>query len=242
MQRVYRNFVEGMLNSQSAEEMQGTLAEAIAAFDLPRFSYFSPRGGCRGGSIFISTYPTPWTDHYFAQGYESVDPVFTVAHAREEPFHWGKDVGSNDQTQPQKRLFDEAAEFGIRNGLTFPLACQSRSFAALTVVADEKPAHFKRRITKSLPILQFVAIAFHSTVRQRPAITRAVNGVSLTQRELECLRWTARGKNAWEIAQIVGIRPCTVTFHLENVKEKLGVRSLYQAVAALASSREHWSP
>jgi len=211
------------------------MAEAIVAFDLPRFTYFSPTGGRRGASVFISTYPTSWTDHYFAQGYDALDPVFTVAHAREEPFHWGKDVATLEQNKAQKKLFDEAAAFGIRNGLTFPLACRSRSFAALTVVADEKPSTFKRRIENPLPLLQFMAIAFHSAVRQKPCITHAVNGVPLTPRELECLQWTARGKNAWEIGCIIGVRPCTVTFHLENAKQKLGVRSLYQAVAAFTS-------
>lgn len=235
MYRVLTDFVEGIHESRDVDALRAVMAEAIVAFDLPRFTYFSPTGGHRGASIFISTYPTSWTDHYFAQGYDALDPVFTVAHAREEPFHWGKDVATLEQNKPQKQMFDEAADFGIRNGLTFPLACRSRSFAALTVVADEKPSTFKRRIKNPLPLLKFMAIAFHAAVRQKPLITQAVNGVPLTRRELECLQWTARGKNAWEIGRIIGVRPCTVTFHLENAKEKLGVRSLYQAVAAFAS-------
>ncbi|ESY67319.1 hypothetical protein X743_26970 [Mesorhizobium sp. LNHC252B00] len=36
---------------------------------------------------------------------------------------------------------------------------------------------------------------------------------------------------------ILGIKPRTVAFHLENAKKKLGVHTKDQAVALLASSR-----
>jgi len=214
--------------------MRAVMAEAIVAFDLQRFSYFSPSGGHRGTSVFISNYPTTWTDHYFARKYESIDPIFTVAHATKQPFHWGKDATPIELAECQRQLFDEAAAFGIRNGLTFPLACRGEAFAALTIAADEKPTVFKRRLEKSLPILRCIAIAFHAGVRQKPSITQSVDGVPLTRREIECLHWTAQGKSTWEIGRIIGVRPYTVTFHLKNAKLKLGVGSLFQAVARFA--------
>lgn len=231
MDRVYCNFIEGMRESRDIDAMRAVMAETIAAFDLSRFTYFSPSGGHRGTNIFISTYPVSWTDHYFSHGYEGIDPVFTAAQAIGQPFHWGKDVATIELSVAQKRMFDEAAASGIRNGLTFPLACGSGSFAALTIVADEKPSAFKHRLETHIAILRFMVIAFHSAVRRKPWITQSLDGVSLTRRELECLHWTALGKSTWEIGQIVGIRACTVTFHLENAKEKLGVRSVCQAAA-----------
>gem|GEM_PF-2493693 len=55
----------------------------------------------------------------------------------------------------------------------------------------------------------------------------------LTPRERECMFWLARGKTAWEVARILGIRERTVTFHVENVKRKLGVSRRSQAIALL---------
>jgi len=60
----------------------------------------------------------------------------------------------------------------------------------------------------------------------------------LTERELECLRWTASGKTSWEISIILSISESTVIFHIKNAIEKLQVTNRSQAVAkAIAQSR-----
>jgi DNA-binding CsgD family transcriptional regulator len=57
----------------------------------------------------------------------------------------------------------------------------------------------------------------------------------LTRREREIVGWLERGKTNVEIAQILWISPLTVRKHLENVYEKLGVRTGTAAVARLRS-------
>ena len=58
-----------------------------------------------------------------------------------------------------------------------------------------------------------------------------MQGVTLTARETECLKWTAEGKTTWEIATIMGISERTVIFHLQNVMHKLNVSNRSHAVA-----------
>jgi DNA-binding CsgD family transcriptional regulator len=57
--------------------------------------------------------------------------------------------------------------------------------------------------------------------------------VPLTRREREVLAWVERGKTNAEIAQILWIAPGTVKKHLDNVYEKLGVRTRTAAVTRL---------
>ncbi|WP_314964018.1 helix-turn-helix domain-containing protein, partial [Bradyrhizobium cosmicum] len=52
-----------------------------------------------------------------------------------------------------------------------------------------------------------------------------------TQRERQCLAWTAQGKTVADIAVLVQIAPRTVLFHLENARRKLGTASIAQCVA-----------
>ena len=59
--------------------------------------------------------------------------------------------------------------------------------------------------------------------------------VPLTRREREILRWVEAGKTNAEVAQVLWISPLTVRKHLENVYEKLGVRTRTAAVARLRS-------
>ena len=58
----------------------------------------------------------------------------------------------------------------------------------------------------------------------------------LTEREIECLGWTARGKSCWEVARILSISENTVNFHLKNAVRKLDASNKCHA-AALAVSR-----
>jgi len=53
----------------------------------------------------------------------------------------------------------------------------------------------------------------------------------LSAREREVLLWAARGKTAWETAQILGLSVKTVDFHLGSCRRKLGVASKAQLVA-----------
>jgi len=64
---------------------------------------------------------------------------------------------------------------------------------------------------------------------QRPA-------VSLSEREIETLLWSARGKTSAEIATILGLSKRTVDFHIDNAREKLGVATRIEAVVKAASS------
>jgi len=52
---------------------------------------------------------------------------------------------------------------------------------------------------------------------------------NLNDREIETLRWAARGKTAEEIATIMSIAERTVNFHLNNARDKLGVATRIQA-------------
>jgi DNA-binding CsgD family transcriptional regulator len=53
----------------------------------------------------------------------------------------------------------------------------------------------------------------------------------LTNRELEVLRWLARGKEWKETARGMGIAPSTVSGHVEKLRRKMNAANACQAVA-----------
>lgn len=61
--------------------------------------------------------------------------------------------------------------------------------------------------------------------------------VALTERELECLTWSARGKTSTDIAALIGLSKRTVDFHVENACRKLNVSSRTEAVVLATSGR-----
>ena len=60
--------------------------------------------------------------------------------------------------------------------------------------------------------------------------------MNLTERQLEVLTWTARGKSASVIGIILGIKTCTVTEHRRNILRIFNVDAIVTACvkAALA--------
>ena len=59
--------------------------------------------------------------------------------------------------------------------------------------------------------------------------------LALSARELDCLKWIAGGKTAWEVSVILGITERTVRFHLNAAREKLNCLTTTQAVAKAVS-------
>ena len=61
--------------------------------------------------------------------------------------------------------------------------------------------------------------------------------IDLSDREVECLTWAARGKSSAEIAQIIGTSKRNVDFHIETACRKLKVATRVQAAVKAVSGR-----
>ena len=61
------------------------------------------------------------------------------------------------------------------------------------------------------------------------------HSVSLTDREVEVLTWSARGKTSGDIASILGLAKRTVDFHVDNARAKLGVATRIEAAVKAAT-------
>ncbi len=69
-----------------------------------------------------------------------------------------------------------------------------------------------------------------STMNPRKIKCKNVKSTTLTERELDVLKWIAEGKTTWEIAIILGVSQSTINFHILNTKEKLNVTNRVQAI------------
>lgn len=237
MHSLFQTFIDRLAESPDAAALRTAMTDAAAALDLHCFAYLSVSRGPEVESRLISTYPSAWTTYYLQKRYERIDPVITQASSSAEPFEWGPEVRLLRLSKPQRQLFDEAAEFGIRCGFTIPIHDGRGPIAAVTFAADARRPAFCHCIEEHGRVLQLMAMYFHAHARRELGGDRVVDGVLLSPREFECLQWSARGKTAWEIGRILGISRRTAAFHLDNVKEKLDVHSICQAVAKLAASK-----
>jgi LuxR family transcriptional activator of conjugal transfer of Ti plasmids len=237
MHRIFQTFIDRLAESRDANTLRQGMAETVVSLDLCCFAYLSVSRDPEATPQLISTYPSSWTAHYLQHHYERFDPVVIRALEQPLPFEWGLGVGPPIRSESERELFEEAARFGIRYGFTIPIHDKNGVVAAVTFAADERQPHFERSIREHAEVLQLMAMYFHAHARRKLMADNVINGVAISPREIECLKWAAQGKSAWETGRILGISRHTVAFHLENAKTKLGVRSTIQAVVHLTAAR-----
>lgn len=233
MYRTLWKFVEQIYEGLGPASFERAMSDATEALGLRYFAYLVVPEKQEVPVYLLSSYPRNWTSYYLDRHYERVDPVILCAGQRLEPFAWSRSDTSAALSDAQCRLFDEAAQFGIRFGFTVPLQGTGR-VAALTVASDEKLPNFEAWAARHSRLLQLMALVLDIHVRRRRIGDRTVDGVKLSPRELECLELAALGNSAWQIGRRLEISQRTAAFHLHNAKQKLDVRSISQAVAKLA--------
>lgn len=234
MNRAFQDFLDELAAGPDSVGLFAAIKKIAQAFDLTSFAYIHAPSDRRADIKLISNYPESWTSHYLANSYEAKDPVIAMARSSLEPFEWGVDSASAVIPTNKRAFMQEAAEFGICCGFTFPIHDRSSHYAALSFASDSWSPSFRACFERQAQVLHLLAIMFHA--RARIALSPATIGdARLSARESQCLMWSAKGKSAWEIGMILNISRRTAAFHLDNAKSKLGVRTIQQAIALFAA-------
>ncbi|CDX38078.1 putative HTH-type transcriptional regulator y4qH [Mesorhizobium plurifarium] len=172
-------------------------------------------------------YHEKWQERYLEIGYYLIDPIVKIGRKRPDAFRWREVYEDASTTEDERRVFDEAATFGLRSGMSVPLHGPKGSLALMSFA---KP--WDREFENGeVAYLQLAALYFHQKVIKLENSRDSRVDSKLSPRERECVLWVAKGKTAWEIGKILSISANTVNFHLKNVMRKLGVRS--RTVAAI---------
>ena len=104
------------------------------------------------------------------------------------------------------------------------------------VGADMPADDWKTQKANILREFQVLATYFHQHIL-RIYGNDAESQMIVSARELDCLKWVAAGKTAWEASVILGISERTVRFHLNAAREKLNCLTTTQAVAKAVSQQ-----
>lgn len=179
--------------------------------------------------VLINGYPDNWVEHYFEKGFNTSDPVLTYCSKHIVPIQWHELALT--PSSPGARVMQEAAEFGLKTGISMPVHSPQGELGVLSFVLN-RDLKFGREVTEQAkPYVQLLAAHLHEAVRRVAGLIENNGKFQLTVREQECLRWAADGKTSWEIAQFLKMSERTVNFHLNNAMLKLDVCNRQHAVA-----------
>jgi DNA-binding CsgD family transcriptional regulator len=153
--------------------------------------------------------------------------------ALREPVDWGEPVNGPVDPQLHKYLPETDAE---RQLLSFPLRSLFGETAIFCVCAQMPTAEWQVQKKRILTDFQILANYFHQHIL-RIYGHDAESAMLISARELDCLKWMAAGKTAWEASKILGISERTVRFHLNAAREKMNCLTTTQAVAKAVSQQ-----
>ncbi|MER8371037.1 LuxR family transcriptional regulator [Mesorhizobium sp. M1378] len=175
----------------------------------------------RRGRAVMLNYPDEWQKRYLEMGYDRIDPIIKTSRKRSGAFRWSEVYKDASTTEDERRVFDEAATFGLRSGISVPLHGPNGRFAFVSF-AQRWDGELQNR---AMTYLQLAATHFHRRIAKFASCNSIEAIPNLSPRERECILWTARGKSSWETGKILGISANTVNFHMKNAKQKLDASS-----------------
>ncbi|MER9313327.1 LuxR family transcriptional regulator [Mesorhizobium australicum] len=220
----FLDHTDGVAQSDQLFDLMSAFAQN---FDFPWVAY-----GCltsdqrflmsvRHDQATLLNHPDKWQERYFEMGYDRIDPIIKRSRKQVSAFRWSDVYNDSRTTDDERLVFDEAAAFGLRSGISVPLHGPNGSFAVMSFARPWRREFQNRTIN----YLQLAALHFHLKVATAQNSDGVEEVPNLSLRERECILWVARGKSSWEIGKILDISVNTVNFHIKNVLVKLDVGS-----------------
>ena len=213
---------------ENTPDMEETIIKLRDLLNVDHLVYHSSKlGASPSVDPYIRlTYPAAWIKRYLQMGYVDIDPVLREGFLRTLPFDWSE---LKIQSPAEMSFLADALAHGVGpHGLSIPVQSKHGHRALFSISfsrSEDEWQHFRRT---TLPALIDIAHRIHRRVisevfgEDRP---------HLTNRELECLRWIARGKDTSEIAIILNISPHTARYYLKSARYKLDCVTSAQTVS-----------
>jgi|SRR5579884_2957128 len=213
-------FVRDIRELDTIEELGEALS--AVAFDLGcRYYALTHHVDLRqsSGAIRIHNYPARWAEWFDAQSLAASDPVHRASNHTSIGFAWSRLSELITLTAADRKILELAGRQGIGEGFTVPAHVPGEAHGSCSFACGSGETLPEQH----LPMLQLAgAFAFEAARRMRRERV-SWKPVQLTERQRECVVWTARGKSDWEIAMILGISEETVAEHLRHARDRYGV-------------------
>jgi DNA-binding CsgD family transcriptional regulator len=179
------------------------------------------------------TYSDQWVKHCVSKEPLAGDRLHSLTPALREPLDWSE----LPQCTEKEALLQHAN--GLQQGpevLSFPMRALAGESAVLCVSAELPAEEWLAQKKMLAREFQVLASYFHQHIL-RIYGHDSTGDILISARELDCLKWMAAGKTAWEASVILGISERTVRFHLNAAREKLNCLTTTQAVAKAVSQQ-----
>lgn len=166
--------------------------------------------------FMVNNYANAWQQQYANAGYLAIDPTVRHGCTSISPISWS----SRDQ-KGNRDFWDDAVAHDISHGWCQSSFTRTGIGGLLTLSRSSEPITVDELTHKETQLRWLVSVTHESMALRQVGRLNDLNPVQLSPREAEILRWTADGKSAQEIADILHVTKHTIEFHIKNATYKL---------------------
>lgn len=219
----------------SADEILRVFRSVMARYGLRNFLITGlpvPHGTDWQREILVDGWPAEWHLRYVSEDHFSHDPCVARCRHSPEPFLWG-DLPAARLFKRAKLVMDEAAEFGLKEGICVPVHVPLAGPGVVTAASDrvEIPP-------SAMPFIETLCVHTFRSLLALGTSGQRDGAAPLTARERELLEWSAQGKSTEDIACILGVTRNTVESHQRNIRGKLDAINVSHAIVKALRRQE----
>lgn len=220
------DFIEATNTANTADEVFVLYERAIADYGYDRTMYCALRNHPASTLPAVAkNYPDDWISYYVEKGYTDTDPVRHFCITSRKPFTWAEIA--KQVPKKHSRIFDEAREAGIRDGIGIPVHGPNGEAMGIGLASSSGNTDAGANLSS----LHLLSLQFHTAYMALAMPEQSdTTPVQLTPREKEVLQWCVHGKSNWVIGELMSISEHAVDFHLRNIFRKLNANSRITAV------------
>lgn len=172
---------------------------------------------------WLSNYPAAWKQRYAQANYLDIDPTIHQVCTSPTPLRWAELPAGNEC------FWQDARNHGLNHGCSHAILDEPNGISILSLARSGMPISGHELHAKQCRICWLTQIA-HQTLSRAIRARIAEEIPTLTEREIEILKWSADGKSAQDIADILTVSKRTVDFHIKNSVAKLNAPNKTAAV------------
>lgn len=182
-----------------------------------------------GHTTAASNYHPEWRSTYFQRNYEAVDPVVKRSKSVKLAFTWSGDQERSRLSKAERDFYAQAADFGIRSGVTVPIKAANGSMSMFTLASEKTAVELERDIDA---VAAAAAIGqLHARMCKLPLTPSEQHPGWLDPKAAAYLQWIAVGKTMEEVADLEGVKYNSVKSKLEETRKRLGIHTMPHLVA-----------
>lgn len=226
---------EIQLQALQTSDSEHQLFQAIAAFgaelgfDYCAYGLRTTLPLSKPKIVKVSNYPSAWQAQYQAKNYCAIDPTVKHALRSSKPVLWTDGLFASTAA-----FWEEARSFGLHYGWAQSMRDVPGATGMLTLARSDDPLTETELADKAFKMAWLTQSAHIALSRRLLPKLLPEADAKLSNREIAVLRWTADGKTAGEIADIMKITERTVNFHISNAAAKLNATNKTAAAVKAA--------